>query len=151
MQQSTEQPKHCKPKLVLKNIVTKSRFLLDPGAGTTPLTSSTTLPVNQADETLEAFLEKYELLEKIGQGANGVVYKCRHKKLDKIFAVKKMRTEIETIPHVKSSYNHTKVLEHENIINYKGLYVARQKGVSYLVMEYFQHPELGKVKIRDER
>ncbi len=63
-----------------------------------------------AYETLEAFHEKYLLLELIGQGANGVVYKCLHRKTNKIYAAKKGRCEIENIAHVKASYNHTKKL-----------------------------------------
>ena len=40
-----------------------------------------------------SFEEKYELLEKIGEGANGCVFKCQHKINRKIYAAKRFRVE----------------------------------------------------------
>ena len=42
---------------------------------------------------MNKFEEKYEVLQKIGEGAHGVVSKCISKKTKKIFAVKTLRWE----------------------------------------------------------
>lgn len=125
-----------KSKLKLKTIPTKSRFLENPQSQTN-IQSTKNINDYSSSENEEAFYEKYEILEQIGQGANGVVFTCRHKKSDKIFAVKRSKCDIENMHHLKSSYNHTKRLHHEGVIHYKGLYIIPQKRVSYLVMEYF--------------
>lgn len=87
----------------------------------------------------------------VGRGANGIVYRCRHIKTKKIYAVKKNRCDIENMAHVKASFAHTKKLCHHGIIGYKGLYITPQKRVSYLVMEYFDYPELKNVRITDKK
>ena len=51
---------------------------------------------------------------------------------------------------IKLSYSRTKKLEHDSIINYRGLYITPQKRVSYLVMEYFEHPELSHYRFNPE-
>lgn len=43
--------------------------------------------------TANSFQEKYELKEKLGEGANGCVYKCMHKQSGKMYAVKKFQIE----------------------------------------------------------
>jgi hypothetical protein len=42
---------------------------------------------------LNSFLEKYDLLEKIGEGAHACVYKCRHKGSGRLLATKKFKFE----------------------------------------------------------
>ena len=41
----------------------------------------------------DSFLEKYILLEKMGEGGNGCVFKCQHKVNKKFYAAKKFRFE----------------------------------------------------------
>ena len=39
-------------------------------------------------EKKNLFFEKYDILEKIGEGANSTIYKCKSKRSNKIYAVK---------------------------------------------------------------
>ena len=45
-------------------------------------------------EPTDIFHSKYEILNKIGEGANGIVFKCIHKRTEKHYAVKKLSFEI---------------------------------------------------------
>ena len=40
-------------------------------------------------------------------------------------------------------------LKHENIIKYKGLYLDKNKGISYLVMDYINYPTLKGLIVKD--
>ena len=40
-------------------------------------------------------LDKYEKIEKVGEGTYGVVYKCKNKKTNEFVALKKIRLENE--------------------------------------------------------
>jgi hypothetical protein len=53
---------------------------------------------------INSFLEKYELLEKLGEGANACVYKCLHKQSGKIYAAKKLKIEEEHILELKRNF-----------------------------------------------
>lgn len=52
-------------------------------------------PEGASPGVINSFLEKYELMEKLGEGANACVYKCQHKKTGKIYAAKKLKIEEE--------------------------------------------------------
>lgn len=83
-------------------------------------------------------MHNYEQLCVAGEGAYGVVLKCRHKETGVIVAIKKFRepdedNEVErrmTQREVKI----LRALKHENIIQMKEAF--RQKGLLYLVFEY---------------
>lgn len=63
----------------------------------------------------------YRILEKIGQGEYGIVYKVRHKHTDEVFALKKINitnlTEKEKIQAFKE-VKLLKKLDHKHIIRY---------------------------------
>ena len=44
-----------------------------------------------------SFEDKYDFFEKLGEGANGCVYRCQHKMNKKIFAVKKFKVSEELL------------------------------------------------------
>lgn len=93
---------------------------------------------------------KYELLEKIGEGSNGLVRKCRSRESGKIFAVKSCTFEDEHLPHLKSNFLLVSRLRHPHIVHYESLYIDMQKRTAWLVMEYLNFSSLDKAVINSE-
>jgi cyclin-dependent kinase-like len=99
---------------------------------------------------LNSFLEKYDLLQKIGEGANACVYKCKHKESGRLFATKKFKFEEEHILELKRNFINLKELRHSSIIRYKALYLDLKQHCAYLVMECFDKPSLAEINISSE-
>jgi serine/threonine protein kinase len=96
-----------------------------------------------------SFDEKYVLLEKMGEGANGCVYRCQHKGNSNIYAVKKFVFEKEHILELKRSFLVMRELQNPSVCTYKALYIDHKIRVAYLVMEYLPYPSLAKAQIDD--
>ena len=85
-------------------------------------------------------LEKYEKIEKVGEGTYGVVYKCLIKGTDDIIALKKIRLENEDegIPSTSiREISFLKQLRHPNIVYLMDLIHGEKK--LYLVFEFMEH------------
>lgn len=67
-------------------------------------------------------MEKYDLDKKIGEGANGTVYRCLHKKSKKEYAVKVFSMDHEHVRELKKNFLFMKELKNIGIIKYKALY-----------------------------
>ena len=84
-------------------------------------------------------MNKYEVLGVVGEGAYGVVLKCRHKETSEIVAIKKFKESEDdelvrktTIREVKM----LKLLRQDNVVQLKEAF--RRKGKLYLVFEYVE-------------
>ena len=81
---------------------------------------------------------KYEVLGIVGEGAYGVVYKCRNKENNEFVAIKKFKETDDEI--VKKSMLRElkvlKILKHENIVEFKEAF--KRKNNLYLVFEYVE-------------
>ena len=81
---------------------------------------------------------KYEVLGIVGEGAYGVVYKCRNKETNEYVAIKKFKETEDDI--VKKSMLRElkvlKILKHEYIVEFKEAF--KRKGNLYLVFEYVE-------------
>jgi len=81
---------------------------------------------------------KYEVMGIVGEGAYGIVYKCKNKENNEIVAIKKFKeTEDEIVK--KSMFRELKVLKilkHDNIVEFKEAF--KKKGNLYLVFEYVE-------------
>ncbi len=80
----------------------------------------------------------YEILEKIGDGAMGFVFKARQRSLDRLVAVKVLRPELASDPTAVAQFrleaNSVAMLKHQNILL---LHEAGQaNGLNYFIMEY---------------
>ena len=85
-------------------------------------------------------LEKYEKIEKVGEGTYGVVYKCRIKGTNDYVALKKIRLENgdEGIPSTSiREISILKQLHHPNIVYLMNLIHGEKK--LYLVFEFMEH------------
>lgn len=81
--------------------------------------------------------EEYEKIEKIGEGTYGVVYKARHKKTNRIVALKKIRLESEDegVPSTAMrEISLLKELRHPNVVYLQDVHLTEAR--LYLVFEF---------------
>lgn len=81
--------------------------------------------------------EDYEKIEKVGEGTYGVVYKARHKKTNRIVALKKIRLENEDegVPSTAMrEISLLKELRHPNIVDLNDVHLTESR--LYLVFEF---------------
>ncbi|CAD8092627.1 unnamed protein product [Paramecium sonneborni] len=84
-------------------------------------------------------MNKYEVLGVVGEGAYGVVLKCKNKETNEIVAIKKFKETEENEIVKKSIQREVKVLRllrHANIVELKEAF--KRKGRIYLVFEYVE-------------
>src|SRR5262249_30057256 len=98
-------------------------------------------------------LGRYELLELLGHGAMGVVYKAHDAFLDRTVAVKTYRQDIPITENVRRRLERevrtASKLNHPNIVVvYDG---GLERDVPYLAMEYIEGPTLAAELTRRER
>ena len=82
--------------------------------------------------------KKYEVLGVVGEGAYGIVYKCRNKETDKFVAIKKFK-EIEDKLVQKTMKRELKMLQmlkHENVVDFQEAFIYKEN--LFLVFEYVE-------------
>lgn len=92
-------------------------------------------------------LNRYELLEKIGEGGMGIVYKAKCNVLNRFVAVKILKTELNAskdfTTRFKMEANSIAKLSHPNII---GVYDAgSENNINFIVMEYINGKTLKQI------
>jgi serine/threonine protein kinase len=73
-------------------------------------------------------------MEKLGEGANGVVRKCQDRKTNEIYAVKIGKMEEEHMMALERIVNMMRRLKHDNILNNKELYRDSKRSKYYHVI-----------------
>lgn len=89
--------------------------------------------------TLEGVGDRYEVLEVIGSGGAGVVFKARDKTLDKVFAIKKLHRTNDSTQAVRF-HREAKILaalKHPNLMGAVD-FGFTDKNEPYLVLDYVQ-------------
>ncbi|CAM9306270.1 unnamed protein product, partial [Phaeothamnion confervicola] len=84
-------------------------------------------------------MNKYEVLGVVGEGAYGVVLRCRNKEKGEVVAIKKFKEGDDDDIVRKTTLREVKVLrmlKHPNIVSLKEAF--RRKGKLYLVFEYVE-------------
>ena len=84
------------------------------------------------------------MLEKLGEGIDGVVYRCQKKSNEEEFAVKTFTFEDEHLQGLKTNFFIMKGLSHPNIVNYEALYIDANIRKGWLIMELVKMPSLSK-------
>ena len=83
-------------------------------------------------------MDNYRILQIIGEGTYGKVFKAQEKETGRVVAIKKFKQREDEDSHVrKTMMREIKVLKgyrHINIVNLR--YVFREKGKLYLVFDY---------------
>ena len=81
---------------------------------------------------------KYEVLGIVGEGAYGIVYKCKNKENNKFVAVKKFKeTEDKLVQKtMKRELSMLQLVHHENVVEFQEAFVS--KGNFFLLFEYVE-------------
>jgi WD40 repeat protein/tetratricopeptide (TPR) repeat protein/tRNA A-37 threonylcarbamoyl transferase component Bud32 len=102
------------------------------------LPSTGTIDSGVSTETGCPALEGYDLLERIGRGGMGVIYKARHHKLDRVVAVKMILAGPDAGPdqlaRFRTEAQAVARLQHPNIVQI--FEVGEQNGRPFLALEY---------------
>lgn len=90
-------------------------------------------------------LREYRILEKLGQGGMGAVYKALHTRLDKLVALKVLPAEsvqdAELVARFDREMKAVGKLEHPNIV--RAMDAGCHEGTRFLVMEFIDGMDLG--------
>ncbi|CAG8532501.1 7856_t:CDS:2 [Ambispora leptoticha] len=129
---------------------TRNRFMLSPNdPATTPVTSqvdnfladmrkmheASSVQVEPLNNTIS---ELYEILEKVGEGVYGIVFKARSRKTGQIVALKKIKMESEEeLPLSLREIMLLRALQNDHIVNLLEAIITRDD--VYLVFEYMEH------------
>ncbi len=94
---------------------------------------------------------RYKVVEIIGRGGMGVVYKVEHQRMSKIAAMKVLHQEFASDTEVTSRFRReaeaVSRLTHPNTVQVYDF--GTERGFMYLIMEYVRGRELGKLVKRD--
>jgi len=126
----------------------------------TPLPSSKEIPVTATLETPTeeltrgtTFAGRYEIIEELGKGGMGKVYRVEDKKIKEEVALKLIKPEIasdkKTIERFSNELKMARKIRHKNVC---GMYdLGEEKGTHYITMEYVPGEDLrGMIKMMGE-
>jgi mitogen-activated protein kinase 15 len=96
-----------------------------------------------ANEDIDAhILVKYEVLQKLGKGAYGIVWKVRDKETNEIFALKKIFGAFQNATDAQRTFREIiflqELADHENIITLLDVMKADNDKDIYLIFEYME-------------
>jgi len=96
--------------------------------------------------------ERYRVVAPIGRGAMGTVYRAEHVQISKVMAIKLLHREVEQNPENVSRFHReaesASRLNHPNTVHVFD-FGRTKSGSLYLVMEYVDGDDLGKVLAKD--
>jgi len=102
-------------------------------------------PYAQGEELVGTVLaERYEILELLGQGGMGAVYKARDNELERLVALKLIRPELASNPEILRRFKQELILArevtHRNVIRIFDL--GQTKGIKFITMEFVEGRDL---------
>jgi len=90
------------------------------------------------------FAERYEILQLIGRGGMGAVYKARDTELDRIVALKLIRPELARNPQILKRFKQELILArqvtHKNVIRIFDL--GQSDGIKFITMDFVEGQDL---------
>ncbi|KAF3686614.1 Cyclin-dependent kinase-like 5 [Channa argus] len=107
--------------------------------GVSPLKAEQLISPAEGAPTLGDVMNKFEVLGIVGEGAYGVVLKCRHKETNELVAIKKFKDSEENEEVKETTLRELKMLRtlrQDNIVELKEAF--RRRGKLYLVFEYVE-------------
>lgn len=108
------------------------------------ITSTQQEEILKLQNSVKSPIPGYEIMEKLGQGGMGAVYRGRQINMDRIVAIKTLNAQLSSQKsYVEKFLNEAKSvarLNHNNII--KGIDIGQHKGRYYFIMEFVDGPTL---------
>ncbi|MBX3728967.1 MAG: protein kinase [Candidatus Sumerlaeia bacterium] len=121
----------------------KTRFEMLSGSTSDPMAFEKTSIVQQMSEDAK---RRYELLDELGRGAMGIVYRARDKELEEVVALKilpdAMSNNPEAVRRFKIEARNARRLSHPNIVRIHD--IGEEMGRKYISMEYVDGSDLKK-------
>jgi tetratricopeptide (TPR) repeat protein/predicted Ser/Thr protein kinase len=116
----------------------------------TPAAAATTLAdSSQALQPGHILGGRYEILELLGQGGMGAVYKARDREVDRLVALKVIRPELAMHPDVLQRFKQELILArqvtHKNVIRIFDL--GEAEGAKFISMEYVDGRDLESIRV----
>jgi serine/threonine protein kinase len=113
------------------------------------------LVVPQKDTLIgQVFADKYEIIDVLGEGGMSIVYKARHRHMDRIVAVKLLLEHLVSDKQAQARFEHeskaASSLSHHNIVTVHDFGMTRN-GQAYFVMDCLEGETLEEVLERDKR
>ncbi len=125
----------------------KTRFEMLAGSTSDPQAFEKTSIVQAMSEDAK---RRYELLDELGRGAMGIVYRAKDKELDEVVALKilpdSMSNNPEAVRRFKIEARNARRLSHPNIVRIHD--IGEEMGRKYISMEYVDGTDLKK-RIRE--
>lgn len=127
-------------KSALKSIQDIENLCSELGEGNSHTSKDTYFP----DLTKNSKLKEYELLQCIGRGGMGVVYKARHKNLNKVVAMKRLSHATSLVESAYQQFDDEILavgkLDHPNLV--RAIDAREIEGVKFLITEYVEGIDL---------
>jgi serine/threonine protein kinase len=97
----------------------------------------------------QVLANRYQILHRLGEGAMGVVYKARHVKVGRSFAVKVLHARLLEDPKVALRFDREAELagrlRHPNVVGVVD--VGELDGMRYMVMDFAEGPDLARLLV----
>jgi serine/threonine protein kinase len=97
----------------------------------------------------QVLANRYQILHRLGEGAMGAVYKARHVKVGRAFAVKVLHARLLQDPKIALRFDREAELagrlRHPNVIGVVD--VGEIDGMRYMVMDYAEGPDLARLLV----
>ncbi len=112
-----------------------------PSSGRRPVLRQVSVPLMETGNVLGG---RYEILQLLGEGGMGAVYKAHDRELDRFVALKLIRPELAAVPSIVARFKQELLLSHQvthkNVIRIYDLGDA--DGVKFITMEFVQGHDL---------
>jgi tetratricopeptide (TPR) repeat protein len=122
----------------------QNRFEMLSGSTSDPMAFEKTSIVQQMSEEAA---RRYELLDELGRGAMGIVYRARDKELEEVVALKilpdNMSNNPEAVRRFKIEARNARKMSHPHIVRIHD--IGEEMGRKYISMEYVDGSDLKKV------
>lgn len=142
----------CITKGIEPTLMARSNTIARSSIGTSEPALRSPLPINQSKKfqpttsipSMPKVIGNYEIIETLGEGGMGIVYKVRHTFLDTIVALKVIREELaQHSSMLKRFLQEAKLgggLKHPNILRIQD--AGEFEGIYFIAMEFFQGKDI---------
>jgi eukaryotic-like serine/threonine-protein kinase len=121
-----------------------------PSTGPKPLRQQASVPLL---ETGDVMADRYEILQLLGEGGMGAVYKARDRELDRFVALKLIRRELSSNPAIVARFKQELLLSHQvthkNVIRIYDL--GDSDGVKFITMEFVEGEDLRSLILENKK